>query len=72
MAVRHALAPAYPTYVVDVSRRVVSWRWQSVLVAPVELLVLTWSVAGLILLVLAPLGLLLAGALWLGRLALRL
>ena len=69
---RQSLTPAYPSYVVDVSRPLQPWRWRSVLVAPFELLLLAWSVPVLILLVMVPIGLVLAAALVVGRLILRL
>jgi hypothetical protein len=59
---------AIPKYVVDVSRPVTPWRWQSSLQAPIELLALAWGIPLLILLLIAPVGLALAGALWIGRL----
>ena len=57
-------------YVLDVSRPAEPWRWTSVLLAPVELLGLAWSVPAIILLIVVPIGLALAGAFWLGRLLL--
>ena len=65
------LTPAYPAYVVNVSRPVTPWRWTSVLLAPIELLGLAWSVPIGILLVMVPIGLILAGALWVARVILR-
>lgn len=65
------LTPAYPAYVVDVSRQVRPWRWTSVLLAPVELLALAWTIPVLILLIMVPVGLALASVLWVGRLILR-
>jgi hypothetical protein len=53
--------------VIDVSRPVVPWSWKDLFLAPVELLALAWSVPVLILLVLVPFGLLIAGSLWLVR-----
>jgi hypothetical protein len=43
------------------------WRWSALLQVPIELLALAWSVPFLILLVLLPIGLAVASALWLGR-----
>jgi hypothetical protein len=63
---------AIPKYVVDVSRPVTPWRWQSSLQAPIELLALAWGIPLLILLLIVPVGLALAGALWIGRLVVRL
>jgi hypothetical protein len=60
----------YPAYV-NVSRPATRWRWTDVLLAPVEALALAWSVPVLILLLMAPIGLVLAGVLWVGRLVLR-
>ena len=59
---------AIPKYVVDVSRPVTPWRWQSSLQAPIELLALAWGIPLIILLLIVPVGLALAGALWIGRL----
>lgn len=64
------LPPAPPMPVVDISRHGTPWRWTSVLLAPIELLALAWSVPVLILLVMVPIGLVLAAALWVGRLIL--
>ena len=57
-----------PSYVVDVSRPSTSWSWRAVLLAPLELLVVAWSVPVVILLIAAPIGLAIAALLWLGRL----
>ena len=59
---------AIPKYVLDVSRPVTPWRWQSSLQAPIELLALAWGIPFAILLLIVPVGLALAGALWIGRL----
>ena len=67
---RRVVTPAYPIDVVDVSRPVKSWPLRSVLLTSIELLVLAWSVPVLILLVMVPIGLALASALWVGRLIL--
>ena len=61
-----------PSYVVDVSRASTPWSWRTVLRAPLELLVLVWSVPVVILLIAAPIGLAIAALLWLGRLMVRL
>ena len=63
---------AIPKYVVDVSRPVTPWRWRNSLQAPIELLALAWGIPLLILLLIVPVGLALAGALWIGRLVVRL
>ena len=60
-----------PSSVVDVSRPSTPWSWRSVLQAPLELLVVAWSVPVVILLIAAPIGLVIAAFLWLGRLMLR-
>jgi hypothetical protein len=60
------------SYVVDVSRPSPPWSWRSVLLAPLELLVVAWSVPVVILLIAAPIGLGIAVVLWLGRLVVRL
>jgi hypothetical protein len=44
------------------------WSWRAVLLAPLELLVVAWSVPVVILLIAAPIGLAMAAVLWLGRL----
>jgi len=61
-----------PSYVVDVSRPSTPWSWRAVLLAPLELLVVAWSVPVVILLIAAPIGLTIAALLWLGRLMVRL
>ena len=61
-----------PSYVVDVSRPSTPWSWRAVLLAPLELLVVAWSVPIAILLIAAPIGLAIAALLWLGRLTVRL
>jgi hypothetical protein len=61
-----------PAYVVDVRLPVKPWRWTSVLLAPLELLAVAWSVPVVILLIMLPIGLALVSALWLGRLILHL
>jgi len=63
---------AIPKYVVDVSRPITPWRWTNSLQAPIELLALAWGIPLLILLLIVPVGLALAGALWIGRLVVRL
>ena len=57
--------------VVDVSRPSTPWSWRAVLVAPLELLVVAWSVPVVILLIAAPIGLAIAALLWVGRLMVR-
>ena len=61
-----------PSYVVDVSRPSMPWSWRAVLLAPIELLMVAWSVPVVILLIAAPIGLAIAALLWLGRLMVRL
>ena len=61
-----------PSYVVDVSRSSTPWSWRTVLLAPLELLVVAWSVPVVILLIAAPIGLAMAALLWVGRLMVRL
>ena len=56
--------------VINISRAVVPWSWRDVLLAPVELLALAWGVPLLVLLALLPFGLVIAGAIRLGRLIL--
>ena len=58
---------AIPKYV-DVSRPVMPWRWRSSLQAPIELLALAWGIPLLIMLLMVPVGLALAAALWVARL----
>lgn len=52
---------------VDVSRRAMPWRWTTVLLAPVELLALVWSIPIAIALAMVPIGLAVAAALWVVR-----
>ena len=59
---------AIPKYVIDVSRPVTPWRWQSSLQAPIELLALAWGIPLIILLLIVPVGLAVAGVLWVVRL----
>ena len=59
---------ATPNSVVDVSRTVTPWGWRSSLQASIELLALAWGIPVLILLLITPVGLALAGALWVARL----
>jgi hypothetical protein len=54
--------------VLDVSRPVIAWRWRSILLAPIQLLALAWGIPLLVLLLMVPVGLAVAGALWVGRL----
>jgi hypothetical protein len=61
-----------PSYVGDVSRPSPPWSWRAVLLAPLELLVVAWSVPVVILLIAAPIGLAIAALLWFGRLMVRL
>jgi hypothetical protein len=56
--------------VINISRAVVPWSWRDVLLAPVELLALAWGVPLLVLLALLPFGLVIAGAIRLGRMIL--
>jgi hypothetical protein len=56
-----------PASVVDVSRPVHSLRWTTLLVAPLELVAVAWSVPLVMLAVMVPVGLSLASLLWLGR-----
>jgi hypothetical protein len=56
--------------VLNISRAVVPWSWRDVLLAPVELLALAWGVPLLVLLALLPFGLVIAGAIRLGRMIL--
>jgi hypothetical protein len=57
-----------PDYVVDVSRPVQPWSWTRVLLAPLELLAVVWSVPFLILAVSIPAVLVVALIYQLGRL----
>jgi hypothetical protein len=59
-----------PMAVINISRPVVPWRWRDVFLSPLELLALTWSVPLLVLLALLPFGLVIAGAVRLGRMIL--
>ena len=53
--------------VIDVSRPLVPWSWRDVLVAPLQLLARACGVALLVFLALLPFGLVIAGAVRLGR-----
>lgn len=56
-----------PMAVINISRPVAPWRWQDVVLAPVELLMLAWGVPLLVLLALLPVGVVIAGGIRLGR-----
>ena len=58
---------ATPAYVLDVSRPVNPRRWTTILLAPIELLALAWGAGLVILLIMAPIGIAVASALWLSR-----
>ena len=60
-----------PSYVGDVSRPSTPWNWRAVLLAPLELLLVAWSVPVAIVLIVAPIGLAIAALLWVGRLMVR-
>jgi len=64
---RRVPTAASPAYVVDVSRPVRPFRWRSLVLAPIELLALAWSVPVLIMLVMVPVGLALASVFLVGR-----
>ena len=64
---RRVPTAASPTYVKDVSRPITPFRWSSLVQAPIELLALAWSVPVLVMLLMLPIGLALAGALWVSR-----
>jgi hypothetical protein len=72
IAPRLVMTPAFPMYVVDVSRPATRWNLRSVLLAPVELLALAWGFPVLMLLVMLPISLAFASALWVGRFILQL
>lgn len=55
---------------VNVDRPSVPWRATSVLMMPLELLAVVWAVPLVILLIMAPIGLVIAAALWAGRMLL--
>ena len=46
------------------------WRWTSVLSAPLELMLVAWTIPLAILLIMVPVGLALASLLWLGEVTL--
>ena len=52
---------------IDVSRPTVPSGWKNLLLAPLQLLALAWSVGFVFLAVLVPIGLVIAGLLKLGR-----
>jgi len=56
--------------VINISRPDVPSGWRDVLLAPVELLALAWGLPLLVLLALLPFGLVIAGAIRLGRMIL--
>lgn len=56
-----------PMAVINISRPVEPWSWRDLFLAPVELLALAWGVPLLVLLALLPVGLVIAGAVRLGR-----
>jgi hypothetical protein len=56
-----------PITVIDISRPAAPWSWRDLFLAPVELIALAWGVPLLVLLALLPFGLLIAGAVRLGR-----
>ena len=58
--------PVPPRNVVNVSRPLVPRTWKDALSAPLELLAVVWGVPLVILLVIAPIGLAISLALWLG------
>ena len=55
---------AYPAYVVNVGGPVRRWSRTGALLAPLELLAAAWSVPFLLLLVMVPIGLVLATLVW--------
>lgn len=59
---------ATPSQVKDVSRPNTAWSWKAVLLAPLELLLVAWSVPVAVLLIMAPIGVTIAALLWLVRL----
>lgn len=61
------VTPARRSHVVDVSRRATPWRWTSVLLAPIELLTVVWSIPIIILLLMVPIALAVTAALWVAR-----
>ena len=62
---------AHPSYVVDVTRSTTPWRWAGAFRAAGEVLVVVWSVPVVVLALMVPIGLALAGVLWIARLILR-
>ena len=64
---RRVPTAASPAYVVDVSRPVTPFGWRSLVLAPIEILALAWSVPVLIMLLMVPVGLAVAIAFWVGR-----
>jgi hypothetical protein len=56
----------------DVSRPYIPWGWTSILLAPLELLMLASAVPAVVMLVMLPVGLALAGILWVSRVLLHL
>jgi hypothetical protein len=62
-----AVAPAYARDVTPTNR---PWRWTGLVTVPLELLAVVWSIPLVITLIMLPIGLAIAAALWLGRLIL--
>ena len=59
-----------PMAVINVSRPLVPWNWRHVLMAPMQVLALAWGLPFLVFIALLPFGLLIAGAVRLGRMIL--
>jgi hypothetical protein len=64
---RSALTPDSPSYVIDVSRPVAPRRWTAMVMAPVELLAVAWTAPLVILLLMLPIGIAVALAVWVAR-----
>ena len=59
-----------PMAVINVSRPLVPWNWRDVIMAPMQVLALAWGLPFLVFIALLPFGLLIAGAVRLGRMIL--
>jgi hypothetical protein len=64
---RPGLTPDSASYVMDVSRPVAPRRWTAMVMAPFELLAVAWTAPLVILLLMLPIGLAAALAVWVAR-----
>jgi hypothetical protein len=64
---RPGLTPDAPSYVIDVSRPAMPRRWTAMVMAPFELLAVAWTAPLVILVLMLPIGLAVALAVWVAR-----